>query len=117
MNWHIFEMIRSAVFTLTSIAHHFSPKYGEPKTILTLEDSQNFKPFLTIADPMNLSLDSINQRIILTRYERQEIWPPIFSRVIQLANSLNLTFDSVEFVGGASPVPHFQDVVSGILGH
>jgi molecular chaperone DnaK (HSP70) len=98
------------------LARWLSERYKAPIGNLLLEDAQKLKHALTLGDPANVSLDSVNDRIIFTRDNFSEICQGIFDKIRGLARSLNMTFDSVEFVGGSSRIPLFQDVISAILG-
>jgi molecular chaperone DnaK (HSP70) len=99
-----------------AFARYLSQKFQTPVTNILIEDAQRIKHALTLTDTANVSMDSIDQKVVLSRDEFQTSCKTIWDRVESLARSLNQTFDSVEFVGGASRIPYFQDFVSQILG-
>jgi molecular chaperone DnaK (HSP70) len=98
------------------LSKHLSAKYGKPITNLMLEEAQKLKHALTLSDSANLSLDSVGQRVIVTREEFKTLCEPLFAKITALAESFHDKFDSVEFVGGSSRIPAFQDLIAGILG-
>lgn len=99
-----------------SIAQYLSQKYNKPITQALLDDSQKLKHALSLNDVANITVDSFDHRIIMTRKEFEEICEPILVKITELSKSINKTFDSVEFVGGASRIPIVADKISSILG-
>ena len=99
-----------------SIAKYLSQKYNKPMTQVLIEDSQKIKHALSLNDVANITVDSFDHKVILTRSEFEQICEPILTKIVELAKSINKTFDSVEFVGGASRIPIVTEKISSILG-
>ena len=100
-----------------ALAEFLAKKYGKTVSCALLEDAQKLKHALTLNDPANVSMDSLDQRVIMTRQEFHDICGAIFGRIRELAETMNQTFDSVEFVGGASRIPEVQSIIGGVLGN
>lgn len=98
------------------IAKYLSEKYNVPITQTLIDDSQKVKHALTLNDVVNISLDSFNHKIVMKRSEFEDISGGLLSKISELAKSLNQTFDSVEFVGGASRIPIVVDTITSVLG-
>ena len=62
-------------------------------------------------------VSSSNKKIIYTRDEFYVACAPIFNKIKEPTESLNATYDSVEFIGGSSRIPRVQEIVTGILGN
>lgn len=99
-----------------SIAKYLSEKYNKPITQTLIEDSQKLKHALSLNDVANITVDSFDHRIILTRSEFEQICESLLSKIVELAKSINKTFESVEFVGGASRIPIVAEKISSVLG-
>lgn len=100
-----------------ALAEHLAKKYGKEVNYALLEDAQKLKHALTLSDPANVSMDSLDQRVIFSREEFHTVCSHVFDRIKALAESLNQTFDSVEFVGGSSRIPEVQTIVGEVLGN
>ncbi|OHT14215.1 dnaK protein [Tritrichomonas foetus] len=100
-----------------AIARHFSEKYQVPLNQALLEDSQRVKHALTLGDTANITVDFLDTRLIFTRDEFHSICSPIIEKIKNLGQSMNRTFDLVEFVGGASRIPIVIDTLTSFLGN
>ena len=100
-----------------ALAKHLSQKYNTPINQALLDDAQRLKHALTLGETANVSLDFLDHKLIFTREEFHSICEPIINKIVSVAQSLNRTFDTVEFVGGASRIPILIEKITSILGN
>ena len=100
------------------IAKDIMSKYGiDTINHQLLLDAKKIKHSLTLNDKANETIDVLNKKIIYTREEFYEAAKPIFDKIREITDSINQTFDNVEFIGGSSRIPYIQEIISSKLGN
>lgn len=100
------------------IAKDIAKKYDIPEVnYKLLLDAKKIKHALTLNDYANEIIDALNRKIQYTREEFYQSCEEIFTKIENIAKSINQTFDSVEFIGGASRIIRVQDIFTTYLGN
>lgn len=100
------------------IAKDIQQKYQLPTVdYKLLLDAKKIKHSLTLNDKANETIDALNRKIVYTREEFYNSCKEIFDKLENLAKSVNMTFDNIEFLGGASRVLKVQEIFEKYLGN
>ncbi|EAX91073.1 dnaK protein [Trichomonas vaginalis G3] len=103
------------------IARYLKDKYQLPQVDQTLlADAERIKLALTLTDNANVSVDSLQRRIIFTKDEFLEICGPLLEKIEKIIFDFKqrqkVPLDSVEIVGGSNRIPAVLKIINKVFG-